>query len=404
MTEDKLDENGLTLKTANDIRDELVNGFKSIYGSDIILDSNTQDGQVIDIYTQMATDIREVIQNYYNSMNPDMCRGQIQDIRYRINNLFRKGGNFTIIPVTLVINKTVSLQGLDSNYNDIDATAYGVTDDSENTYYLIDSETFTAGTYVRNFRADSYGDINPVVGTVTNQQKIVTGVTSVNNASAAITVGEDEETDEEFSTRRQKSVENKSQNSNDALRSQLLDLDGVTNAFVYNHDYENYPDEDDADGIPPHYIWVIVEGGANSDIGNVIYANTSGCGTKGAITVNIPTASNQTFIAHFDRTVGVPLYIKFDLQETVKNTIFDYDAIKETIVENLSYETNEVAETSKITEAIRFSINENSGGGVPVNVEISLDGKNYKDYIPSESKLNKFTVDTTRIEFTEINL
>ena len=98
------------------------------------------------------------------------------------------------------------------------------------------------------------------------------------------------------------------------------------------------------------------------------------------------------------------MYIRFDLQETVKNTIFDYDAIKETIVENLSYETNEVAETSKITEAIRFSINENGGGGVPVNVEISLDGKNYKDYIPSESKLNKFTVDTTRIEFTEINL
>ena len=54
MAEDKLDENGLTLKTANDIRDELVNGFKSIYGDDIILDSNTQDGQVIDIYTQMA--------------------------------------------------------------------------------------------------------------------------------------------------------------------------------------------------------------------------------------------------------------------------------------------------------------------------------------------------------------
>ena len=72
MAEDLLNENGLTVKTANNIRDELVEDFQNIYGSDINLDSNTQDGQIIDIYTQMNTDIRELAMSIYNSINPDM--------------------------------------------------------------------------------------------------------------------------------------------------------------------------------------------------------------------------------------------------------------------------------------------------------------------------------------------
>lgn len=401
---DELNENGLTIKTANESRADFVSGYQDIYGTDINLDSNTQDGQLIDIYTQMATDNRELIRELYNTGDPDLCRGKIQDVRYRINNLFRKGGSFTIVPITLVITETVTLQGLDANYNNVDATAYGFSDDSGNNYYLIDTETFTQGTYTRSFRASQIGNIEPIIGTITNPITIVKGVKSGINESAPISIGVNQETDEEFSDRRQRSTEDRSQNSTDAMRSQLLDLEGVTDAFVYDHDYENYPDGDDSDGIPLHYIWAIVEGGANTDIATVIYANSGGSGTKGEITVPVPTSSGQIFTAHFDRVVGIPLYIRFDLQETVKDTLFDMNAIKEYIAENLTYETNELAETSKPTEIARQAIIANGGNGVPINLEISLDGLDWKDYIPSSSKLNKFTIDTTRIEITELNL
>lgn len=401
---DILNENGLQVKTSNEIQAELETAYKEIYGNNINLDSNTADGQLIGIYTQANTDLRELLTEVYNSMNPDMVRGQIQDVRYEINNLTRKGGTFTIVPLTLTVKSTVTLNGLDADYNDATATAYGASDNNGNQYFLIDSATLTAGTHTLPFRAQNVGLVQPVIGTITNQIYTLTEVTSIINNSAPTSLGIDQETDEVFALRRERSTENRSQNSIDAMRGQLLELDGVTDAYVYNHDYENYPNGTDADGIPLNYIWVIVEGGANTDIGTVIYANSGGAGMKGAISVNTVTASGQTFTSKFDRITAVPLYIRFDLQETVKATIFDMDGIKQYIADNLVYSINELAETSKPTEVARQAIIVNGGNGVPINLEISTNGTTWLDYIPCPAKDNKFTIDTSRITITEINL
>lgn len=400
MSEDLLNENGLSVKTASDIRDELVNNFKDIYGEDINLDSNTQDGQLIDIYTQANIDLREMIMELYNSGDPDLCRGSLQDVRYRINNLFRKAGSFTIQPITLTCNKTITLEGLDANYNDINSASYGVSDDSGNIFYLIDTIELEAGTHELLFRASVQGDIQPTIGTITNPITIIQGVTSVINDKAPEVIGRIEETDMEFALRRERSTETKAQNNADALRSQLLNLDGVTNAFVYDHDYENYPSGVDADGIPLHYIWVIVEGGASDDIGTLIYANTSGAGSKGDIAVNTLTSSGQTFTAHFDRVVGVPLYIKFDLQATEHDVVFAENTIedlKNYISQYLTYDVNEFAETSKINDVVRDGVNALVGTGAGVNIQISLDEDEWVNYIPCPSKKDKFTIAPTQI-------
>lgn len=401
---DLLNENGLQVKTSNEIQEELETNYKSIYGQDINLASNTADGQMIGILTQANADIRELITDVYNSFNPDMVRGSVQDVRYEINNLTRKGGTFTIVPLTLEIKSTVTLNGLDSDYNDVTATAYGASDNNGNQYFLIDTATLEAGTHTLPFRSQNVGLVQPVIGTITNQIYQKTEVISIINDTAPTSLGVDEETDEEFALRRERSLENRSQNSIDSMRGQILELDGVTDAYVYNHDYDNYPTTVDSNGIPPHYIWVIVEGGANTDIATIIYSNSGGAGMKGDVSVDTVTASGQTFVAKFDRVTAVPLYIRFDIQETSKGTIFDMDGIKEYIANNLIYSIDEFAETSKPTEVARQSILANGGNGVPVNLEISLDGSEWVDYIPSQAKDNKFTVDTNRITITEINL
>ena len=404
MSEDKLDENGLSVKTFSDIRDELVNGYKNIYGNDIDLGSNTQDGQIINIFSQIQADFRELLLEVYNTLTPEYCRGTVQDIRYRINHIKRNKGTFTIVPITIVTTATVTLQGLDADYNDVLATAYGATDDSGKKYYLIDSVTLTAGTHVVSFRAQNIGYDLPIIGTITNPIEIKTGVQSVINNSAPTSIGTDEESDEAYQLRRDRSPEFRAQNCADAMRAQLLALDGVSDAYVYEHDYKNYPSTTDADGIPLHYLWPIVEGGSNADIATVLYANCGGAGLKGAVEVDTVTASGRTFTTYFDRSVAVPLYIKFDLQETVEGTNFDTDAIKTYIAQNLIYTINELAETSKPTEICRMALESNGGGGVPINLEISTDGITYADYIPSPNKKSIFTIDTSRISITEINL
>lgn len=399
---DTLDTNGLVVKTSTEIQTDLETAYKTIYGADIVLDSNSADGQLIGILTQFNTDIREMITETYNTFNPDMVRGQIQDVRFKLNGIERQGGTFTIVDITIITDRTLTLSGLDSNYNDVNATAYGVQDNAGNQYYLIDTVTITAGTHSLPFRSATLGANIPTVGTLTNQITVVQGVTSLNNASAPSTVGVNQETDEAFALRREKSYEFRSQNSNDAMLAQLYALDGVSQAFVYGHDYINYPSGTDADGIPLHYIWVIVEGGANSDIGTVIYANVGGAGTVGAVSVNVPTSSGQVYVSKFDRVESSDLHIKFDIQPTVSGFIFDTDSIKTYISENLKYNAYEYAETSKVTAMALEAINANGGGGVPVNVEISSNGSTWVDYLTVATKKDKFVVTDTNITITEL--
>lgn len=400
---DILDENGLQVKTSTEIQTDFETENRRIYGQDIIIDSNTSDGQRIAIDTQANTDFREMMVEVFNSFNPDMVRGRLQDVRFKLNGIERQGGTFTIVDIDVINDRTLTLNGLDSDYNDVNATAFGVQDNAGNQYYLIDTVTITAGTHSLPFRSATLGANIPTVGTLTNQITVVQGVTSLNNASAPTTVGVNQETDEAFALRREKSYEYRSQNSNDAMLAQLYALDGVSQAFVYGHDYENYPSGDDADGIPLHYIWVIVEGGANSDIGTVIYANVGGAGTVGAVSVDVPTSSGQVYVSKFDRVESSDLYIKFEIQPTVTGFIFDDASIKTYISENLTYNAYEYAETSKVTAMCLEAINANGGGGVPVNVEISDDGSTWVDYLTVATKKNKFVVTDSNITITEVS-
>lgn len=400
---DLLDENGLQVATSEEIKTTLENGYKSIYGDDIAIGSNTQDGELINIFTQINTDLRELTMEVFNSFNPTACRGRIQDVRYALNNLTRKGGTFTIVPITITVTKTVTLQGLDANYNDVNATSYAIADDNGNQYFLIDTTTLTAGTYTLPFRAQNIGLVQPVLNTITNQVTIINGVTSVTNASAPTSYGENQETDDEFAIRRERGLENQSQNASDSILGQLLELDGLTQAAVYNHDYTNYPSSTDADGIPIGYIWVIAEGGSNAEIATVIYANMAGSGTKGNISIDVPTASGQVLGVNFDRPIAVPLYIKFNFQHTNAGIMFiNQQGIKNYIVQNLKFKINQFADSAEIVTIAQEAIEANGGGGVCIHLEISTDGNTWTEFIETASKQNIFTVDTNNIIITEV--
>ena len=389
--------NGLEVMSYDDILTEEQTKLNNIYAADgetINFNSETPDGQMTNIFAQAGTDNRELAQGVYNSFDPDKCSGSVQDSRYALNYLFRKGGTFTIQNIDVTVNKTVTLNGLDGNYNDINAASYTVSDNAGNLWYLIDTVTLTTGTTSLPFRSQNYGNSQPIIGTITNQVTKVLGVTSVNNSVAPTTLGEEQETDSQFRIRRNRSTSVKGQNNNDALLGQILELDGVSDATMF----VNLPTATDYDtNLPDYAVWVIVEGGANSDIANVIYQNSTGLPTYGTVEIDVPAASGQTFNVKFDRANPVSLYIRFDFQFSGNSTVINEDGIKEYIAENLIYRLDEAAETSKITTIASEAILSNGGGGYALNVEISTNGTTWIDYIASSSIQNKFVVDTTRI-------
>ncbi len=392
---------GLTLKDYNTLLDEIQSGLNSIYASDgdeINFDSETPDGQFTNIVTQLGSDVRELAQEVYNSFDPARCSGSVQDSRYALNYITRNGGTYTIQNIDVTVNQTVTLQGLDANYNEPDATSYTVSDNAGNLWYLVDTTTLQTGTKSLPFRSKNMGLVQPVIGTITTQVTTVLGVTAVNNSVAPTTLGTEQETDALFRVRRDRSTERRGLNNTDAMLSQILDLEGVSDATTH----VNPETETDNTGTPTGQVWVIVEGGANSDIAEVIYTNSCGRGMRGNVSVDVPAVSGQVFNVKFDRPTPVPLYLKFDFQLVVQLSATNTDGIKQTIAENLIYGLNEDAETSKPTCAAKDAIEQNGGGGYALNMQISTNGTTWVDFIPSASLANKFVVDPTRITINVI--
>jgi len=310
----------------------------------------------------------------------------------------RQGATFTQQQVQITVNNAVTLEGLDADANNPDGTGYTVADDTGKEFILLD--TFNApseGVYNLTFRAKDLGSITTIPNTITNPVTIILEVTDINNPTGALEIGLDGELDATLRLRATQSTANRAKGFIDSLTGNLLNIDGVTDARVF----ENYTDVIDVDGIPAHGIWAIVEGGANTDIADTIYfTKNAGCDMKGAIAIDITTVNGSIFTILFDRPASKELYIRFDIQKLNPTQGFDEDGIKQYITDNLSFTIGESANTAAITCIAQDGINTTGGGGVPLNVEISNDGINYVDFLNTDTKDEKWIVDNARIDIT----
>ena len=396
---DIFDATGLTVKTATEITTDLVTGMQSIYGSDIQTDQNSPDGQMIGILTQLCVDVRELLVQINNGFDPDQALGAILDQRVTLNNIKRYGGTYTIQPIDVTVSKTVTLQGLDANFNSPTGTGYTIQDGNGNEFILIDTTTLTAGTESLSFRSKAIGAVNVPIDTITNFVTIVNGVTSVNNSSAATSIGAVQELDSQLRVRRRSSVGLASNGYLNGLEGALQALTGVVDAVVY----ENYTDAIDGNGIPAHGIWAIVEGGANTDIANTIYQKKDpGANMKGSVTVVITKPNGALFPVNFDRQTAEPLYIKFTIKTTTVGFTFNTAAIQSYIAANLSYEIGAFAETSSVTDIATAAIAAQGGGGVAVLVQISNDNATWTDFLEPATLSSQWTVASADVEITVV--
>ena len=375
---DILNENGLQTSTAPELLQTLQNDFKNIYGEDVLLDSSTPDGQWLNILVQKGVDVRGLLTQLYNSFNPNNTQGSLLDQRCAINNVFRKAGTFTTVTVNVVTDRALTLQGLDDNYNNPEATGYTIQDNEGNRFILVNTTTLSAGSNSLLFRSETLGGVVVLPNTLTTPVTIVLGVVSVNNPTTANAIGTVEELDEELKVRRRQSVTISSFGYLNGLQAALLQLPGVTDAKVY----ENYTSSTDANGTPAHCIWVVMDGGAISDIAETIYSRKCpGTNMRGNITYTITTDAQTQFIAKWDNATVTPFYIKFNIKPTVADITFNQTAIKEYMEQRLMFKIGEFAETASITEVAQNAIDSVGGQGYAVNVEISTDQTTWVEYL-----------------------
>lgn len=375
---DLFNENGLQTATANELLQNLETAFRAIYGEDILLDSSTPDGQWLNILVQKGVDIRGLLMQLYNSFNPDNAQGSILDQRCAINNVFRKSGTFTTVDVVITTDRALTLQGLDDQYNNPEATGFTIQDNEGNRFVLANTINLSSGVNppVR-FRSEQLGQVLVSPNTLTTPVTIVLGVVSVNNPSSGV-LGENEEQDSELRIRRRQSVAISSFGYLNGLQAALLQLNGVTDAKVY----ENYTSETDENGTPAHCIWVVMDGGSSEDIANTIYSRKCpGTNMKGDVEYTIVTPAQTQFVAKWDEATDTSFYIKFNIKPTSSDITFNQNAIKAYIEENISLKIGDFAETATITEIAQNAIDSVGGQGYAVNVQISTDGNTWVEYL-----------------------
>lgn len=392
---DLFNENGLQTATAPELLQDLETAFRAIYGNDILLDSSTPDGQWLNILVQKGVDVRGLLMQLYNSFNPDNTQGSVLDQRCALNNVFRKNGTFTTVTVRIVADRELTLQGVDEQYNNPEATGFTIQDNDGNRFVLVNTTNLSIGNNDCLFRSEQLGQVIIAPHSLTTPVTVILGVISVDNATSG-NIGENEENDDSLKVRRRQSVSVGSFGYLNGLQGALLQLDGVTDAKVY----ENYTSITDENGTPGHCIWVVMDGGATDEIAQTIYSKKCpGTNMRGAITYNITTPAQTTFTAKWDNATDIGFYIRFNIKPILAGTTFDLDAIKSFIQNNIDLKIGEYAETASITEIAQRAIESVGGQGYAVNVEISTDKTTWVDYL-SPVVASKYTL--SGITITEI--
>ena len=337
----QIDQTGIQTKSLADIVASLSAAWIKIFGDDVNIDTNSPDGQLIYNFALIIMDVVNLLVEDYASKDPDQAVGLALDAASQYSGIARFGGTYTQVNIVVVTDRNLNLVGQDG-------TNPFTVSDGTNQFQLVTSASLTTGSNTLLFQAVNVGAVQVSLNTLTTILTPILGVLSTNNPSAPISNGVNQETDAQLRIRRQASVALPAQNALDGLRGALLTIPGVTDQLVR----ENVTASADADGIPGHGIWVIVEGGASADIASMIYLyRPAGIPMAGSTTVNVAQSDGTTFPIKFDAAVTQNLYINLTVTSKSGGTI-DATAIKNGLAAALSYGINDTADVSSIIGAV----------------------------------------------------
>ncbi|QGP57351.1 hypothetical protein PsalMR5_04870 (plasmid) [Piscirickettsia salmonis] len=158
---------------------------------------------------------------------------------------------------------------------------------------------------IATVEALDYGVISAPANSLTEIKTPIYGWDSSTNPSDA-TLGRDKESDTELLLRRNGSLKILGSGSTDAISASVRQLDGVTNAYVF----QNTKDQTDANNLPPKSISAIVLGGNEQEIAQTVFNEKSGgIATYGEIENKVIDSNGDTQLCYFSRPTEIPIYI-----------------------------------------------------------------------------------------------
>ncbi|MED4140844.1 baseplate J/gp47 family protein [Priestia megaterium] len=310
-----LDKNGFKRKTYQDLKGDMEDKFREMFGADINLSSRSPLGILFMIFAWFLSLVWEVAERVYNSAYVSKATGVQLD---------RLGPYIGI-----------SRNGATRSYGEIQIKGTpGHVVEAGNQFKTIKEVIFDLTDNVE-IGSDGYG-IGPIECTVAGEignvgaEEITIAVNpsdkleSVKNL-APTTGGEEEETDSEF---RARYFQSGSQGT--SLIDEVLEVPGVRYALINENVYST-----ENNGIPPHSIAPFVFGGNDSDVAAAIFRKKSGgIQSFGTTLVDITDSQGVIHSIGFSRPNFVDVYVKVQVipaaafpsngKTLLQQTILDY--------------------------------------------------------------------------------
>ncbi|EBN9449493.1 baseplate J/gp47 family protein [Salmonella enterica] len=289
---------GISAPDYQTILDTLTSYFQQIYGSDAYLEPDSKDGQMVALVALAVHDANNTAIAVYNCFSPATGYGAALTSNVKINGIARKGATNSTVDLLLTGTAGTTITN-------------GTVKDTNNVIWRLPASVVIGvdGTVTVTAICSNSGAVVALAGTITTINTPTRGWTSVTNPAAG-TVGAPAETDAELRIRQGQSVAIPSITPFEGVDGAIANIAGVTRHKLY----ENDTGKTDGNGLPPHSISAIVDGGDVTEIARTIRGNKGqGVRTWGKTSVTVPDKYGNPHIISFSRPTDVPVYGKITL-------------------------------------------------------------------------------------------
>ena len=285
-----VDSTGITAPDYADIFSYFQETYRGIYGQDVYLEPDSQDGQFLAVLAQAVHDCNSAAVTVFNAFSPATAQGEGLSRVVKINGISRQSASYSTVDLLLTGTAGTTISN-------------GVAQDAAGQKWSLPATVTipSGGTVTATATAQTSGKVAAAAGSITQVATPTAGWTAVTNPAAA-SPGADVETDAGLRVRQSTSTALPSLTVLEGLIGAVAAVPGVTRYAAY----ENDTSATDSNGIPSHSISLVVEGGDSHTIGETIAAKkTPGAGTYGTTVAYVYDAYGRPEFIRFYRPTSV---------------------------------------------------------------------------------------------------
>lgn len=276
--------------------------MQAIFGSNINLDPDSIDGQMLGIFAEAINNLDQLAEDVYHSLNPQSASGVALSRLVQLNGIKRIAGAYS--------STVLHCGGQQGTV--IPAGSLAKSPSTGVTFSTVDDATIGATGFVDVAAfATQLGALLAPTGSVTKIDTPIYGWQTVTNQADAVP-GKLEEADEALRIRRRASTSTPALGVLDSLRGTLANTPGVLQVEVF----ENPLGITDSNGLPRNSVYCVVNGGLTQDIINAIWLKKpAGPTLVGSVTGTALDSAGNPHQINFSRPTPTDVFVVINLHK-----------------------------------------------------------------------------------------